>query len=254
MKELLFEPGDRASRVFQRVSARFVRTRDHHHGNAKPARGFDLGVDRGGARILADHDVDPLLLQKRGLGWPVEWSAVEQQPDIRRQCDTLRRIDHARDVMMLRVAREDAELLAAKAEKHTFWFRSERVGGGFDISDIAPEVIRLRLPARAENRGERKRQPLARGHRIGRDLRGVGMRRIDYGLRGVLLQPCDQAVDAAETAAPCAHRLLPRIQGASGQRQRRLKAAITGNQPRHFRSLRRTAENEYAHRGLFRDG
>jgi hypothetical protein len=254
MSELLFEPADRSFRILQRVPVRFVRTRDHHHGNAKPARRFDLRIDRSGARILADHHLDPLLPQKRGLGWQVERTPVEQQLDIRRQRDTIRRIDHPRDVMMLWAVHEGAEFLAAETEKYTLRLRPERVGRGLDISDIAPKVIRLRLPTRSKDRGERNCQPLARGHCVERDLSGVGMRRIDHRLYGLLLQPRDQTLDAAETAAPGLHRLLPRIQRASGQRQRRLKTTVGREQPRQLRSLRRTSENENAHRGLFRDG
>ena len=129
----------------------------------------------------------------------------------------------------------------------------ERIGGGFCACNREPLVTRLGPPRRAQDGGERDRKLSTGGDSIGRDLIGVGVRCVDDGLDGFLRKPCGQSVDAAEAANPGTNRLHPRTRSASGQRERRFKTMVSRKQMRKARGLRRTSEDENAHRDLFHD-
>src|SRR5882672_705766 len=116
MSEPLFEPSDGSFRILYGLSARLVRTRNHHDRYSKLAGGFDLGVGRNSAGVLGNKHIDPLLPDKCRLGPPVERASVKHQPDIRWQRDILGRVDRAGDIMMMRTPGEGAKLKATETE------------------------------------------------------------------------------------------------------------------------------------------
>jgi hypothetical protein len=248
MSEPLFEPGNSGFGTFDGVSIRLGRTRNHHDRDAKPARGFDLGVGRRAAGVFRDEKIDFLALKKRRFRLPVEGPASEQQPDIGRQRDIARRVDRAGDVVMMRRGCEGAQLEAAKREKNAARVRPERVGSGFGVRDGKPGVAGLGLPGRAYDRGKRDRKPGAGDDRVGRDLVGVGVRGVNDRSRCIQLQPVNQAVHAAEAADPRSNGLRLGIRGAPGQRDSCLEARVRRQQARQLRGLRGTSEDENAHR------
>jgi hypothetical protein len=251
MSELSFHPLDSTPGIFQSVSVRFLRTRDHDDRNSKRARGLDLGVGRRAAGVLGNQHVNLLLFEKGRLGLPVEGASIEYQTHIGWQRDIVGRIDHARDVMMMRPPGEDAKLKATEAEENTARLRPERVGGSFRSLDRQPRIIGLRLPCGTYDRGEWNCQPLTRSHGVGRNLIGVGMRRVDDRLDGFLLQPVGKSVRTAEAADPRSNGLCPGIRNAPGERKRHLEAAVVRQQMRQIRGFRRASEDENVHRGLF---
>ena len=254
MSKPLLQPPGSGLRVVHDVPVRFMRPRDHHDRDAKLARGRDLRIGRRPTRILGDQHVDPFLLEKRGLGWFIEGTSVVYQADIARQQVGFRRIDHAREIVMVRARSEGAEFEAAEAEKNPARLWPERFGGGFRARSRQPLIARLWPPRRAQQSSERYRKSLGGGDSIGRDLIGIGMRCVDDGLDGLLRKPSGQSVNPAEAADPGTNRLGPRIRRAPGQRERRLKPAVSRQQMRQARGLRRTSEDENAHRGVFHDG
>ena len=253
MSEPLFEPGDGSLGILYGQSARFMRTRNHHDRNPKLAGGFDLRIGRSSPRVLGNKHIDLLLPEECRLGSPVEGASVKQQPDMWRQRDIFGRVDRARDIMMMRSLCEGTKLEATEGEKNMTRLRSKRVGGGFRARHHLPYIIRLRLPCGARDRGQRDRELPARGHDMGRDLIGVGMRRVNDGLYFLLLQPCGKPVDAAKAADPHWNGLHPGIRSAPGKRKRDFKAAVVRKQMRQLRGLCRTSEDKNAHRGLFHD-
>ena len=253
MSEPLLQPLGGALGVVQGMSVRLIRARDHHNGNAEPARRRDLRMGCRTPRIFGDKHVDLLVQEERRFGLFVERTTVEYQLDIARQHDTLRQVDHACDIVMVRTACEGAEFETAEAEKNPALLRSERIGRRFRACDRQPCVARLGLPGRPHDRGERDRKSPTGGHGIGRDLIGIGVRRIDDGCYGFLFQPRGQSVGTPEAANPGANRLRLWLRSAPGQRERRFKAGVGRKQTRQAGGLCRTSEDENAHRGLFHD-
>jgi len=60
MSELIFKPEYGRLRAFEGMSTRLVRSRNHHDGDAKMARRFDLCVGRRPARVFGDEHFDLL--------------------------------------------------------------------------------------------------------------------------------------------------------------------------------------------------
>src|ERR1700737_3742588 len=117
MSELMFKPEYGRLRAFESMSTRLVRSRNHHDGDAKMARRFDLWVGRRPARVFGDEHFDLLAREKRRFRFSVEGTTIVKQPDIWRQRDVTRRIDGAGDVVMMGRARESPELKGAKGGK-----------------------------------------------------------------------------------------------------------------------------------------
>jgi len=249
MNKLLFEPRDGSFGILHGVSGRFMRARNHHDGNAKRARCVDLGIGRSTAGVLGNNKIDVLALKEFGFGCYIEGAAAEQKPDIGRQRDIVGRIDGAGDVVMMGARCEGAELLPAEAQENTTGLGPQRVSGSVRTRDGQPVIVRSRLPGGAQDRGERNCKPRARGHGIGRDLIGIGMRRIDDDVDFLPLQPCNKTVGATEAADPCLNGLHFGIRGAPGKRECRLKARVVRKQTRQIRGFRGTSEDENAYQG-----
>ncbi len=158
MSEPLFEPGDGSLGILYGLSARFMRTRNHHDRNPKLAGGFDLRIGRSSPRVLGNKHIDLLLPEECRLGSPVEGASVKQQPDMWRQRDIFGRVDRARDIMMMRSRCEGAKLGATETEKNPARLRPKRVGGSLGACDRQPSIARLRLPYGARDRGQRDRK------------------------------------------------------------------------------------------------
>ena len=161
----------------------------------------------------------------------------------------VRRTDHARISGGCRAAAQrppaarscarysDAEGCVAKApSSRRPRLRKTRRGCGPSASAAASALATVshlspgsRLPGWAQDGGERNRKPSAGGHGIGRDLIGIGMRRVDDGLDGFLRQPCGQSVDTAEAADPGANRLCPRLRTCA---RRATASPRSGGRPR----------------------
>jgi hypothetical protein len=253
MSKLVFKPADGAPGIFQGVSAQLMRTRNHHDWNSKLARCLDLRVGRRSAGILGNQQFDLLLLEQCRLCLHVERTSAKYQPDIGRKRDIIRRVDRPCDIVMVRTPGESAEFEATETKKNPAWFQPERIRGSFRARDGEPRVARLGLPGRAYDRRQRERKPSACGYDIGRDLIGMGVRRVDDGFDSFLCQPCGQSVDTAEAANPRLYGLHSGIRSAPGKRERHLKSAVLRQQMRQIRGLCRASEDENAHRGFFHD-
>src|SRR5216683_180150 len=155
MSQPLFEPDGSPLGIFDGVSTQFIRTRNHHNWNPKTPRCFDLRVGRCSARVFGDEHFDLLTLEKGRFCASVEGTATEQQPNIGRQRDIARRIDRAREIVMMWTLGEGAKLRTAKTQKNTTWLRPQRVSCGFRARDGKPPVAWSRLPGSAHDRGER---------------------------------------------------------------------------------------------------
>lgn len=249
MNTLLFEPRHDSFSILHGVSGRLMRTRNHHDRNAKRARCVDLGISRSSAGVLGNENIYCLALKEFGFGRYVEGTSAEQELDIGRQRDIVGRIDGACDVVMMRSRCEGAKLLPAHAQENTTRLRPQRVSGGFGARDAQPVIVRSRLPGGAQDRGEWNCKPRARGHRVGRDLIGIGMRRINDCVDFFPLQPCGKTVGAAEAADACLNRLGFGLRGAPGKRECRLKARVVRKQTRQVRGLRGTSEDQNAYQG-----
>ena len=84
---------------------------------------------------------------------------------------------------------------------------------------------------------------------IGRNLRGIGMRRIDQHVDRLRREERGEAFGAAEAADPHRDRLRGWCRGAAGKRQRYREVGARGEALREASRLRGAAENEDAFHG-----
>ena len=203
----------RASRMQASTSARawpcgLLGSRDHHDRQAEAARRLDLGVGRGAARVLGDEDVDALAREEPLFRVGIEGTALMEEADARRKRHVARRIDGAREIVVLGRGGEGRKLEASGGQEHA----PRRVAEG------GRRVLR---PSRRRSSGRRARAPkrgrrsepsgmpssARRGDGVGRDVNRKRMCRVDYGLDLLLSEPGREAVRAAEAADPASGRV-----------------------------------------------
>ncbi len=195
-----FQPGDGFIGAVHDVASGFFRPCDHDDRQAKVARRFDLGVGRSTSGILGDDDVDLLVFQQTGLAGTIKRSPRLQEANVGRQDFLLRRIDGARDVVMLRRRREGVQVETPQAEKHPTRRRTEGRRGCIGVAHDMPVIASLGLPGRSRDRNQRNAGSATGGDGVGRNLVGVGMRRIDDYSDRMIGEEAGKAVGAAEAA------------------------------------------------------
>ena len=177
---------------------RLVRPRDHHDRQAEIARRFDLGVRRRAAGILGNDHVNLLVAKQAGLGGAVERSARLQEADVGRQGGLLRRIDGARDVVMLRRRRKGVQLESSQAQEDAAWRGAERHCGRMGVAHALPEISGSGLPGRTCERNQRNTGRAAGGNGVGGDLVCVGMGGVNDHIDTGFIDESSEPIGAAE--------------------------------------------------------
>ena len=222
------------------------RALDQHDGQAEDACGDHLRIGGLAAGILADDDVDAVLLKQRHLRLDREGTAGKQVIDIGRGERRIDGIDAAHEIMMLRGGIEGLRLLPADGEEDPSRFCTQRRNGFGHRGDARPAVALRLVPAEPLQPDERDAGCRARGAGIGGNLPREGMGRVDHEIDGLIAQIGGEPFGAAEAAGAHRHRLRRGIERAAGERQREGKVGPAGEAGRKVARLAGAAQYEDA--------
>lgn len=243
------EPGQGGFDRLDPFGPRHRRPRDHHHGQAKIARGDQLGARRLAAGILGDDDVDRCPLHERGLSGKIERRPGEQHLEMRQIRRRIGRIDAAQQIMVLRRDLEGGRLKPANGEEDPGRCRAKRQSRAGHIGHLDPAIVGCGSPGRPDDLQQRNASLPGCLHGIGGDARREGMRRIDQKIECLGPERCGKPLDAAKAADPKRQRLGGRRSGASGKRKRRLDPRQTGESAGERSRLTGSSQNEQALHG-----
>lgn len=245
MKALL-QPRDRCVGAFDCMTSGLVWSRDHDHWHAEGTCGFDLGIRGAATGILGDENFDPFAGEQSLFGCAVEGAARLQKAQVGRQALSVRRFDHAREIMMLWCGGEGLQLLAAETEEDSARLGAEgksRIGRG--RNDL-PAIVGALRPGWAHERRKRSVGAGAGSDSIGRHLIGIRMRRIDHGIDALVSKVPGKSIAAAKAADAGRDGLRLGRGGAAGQRQRRVEPCVACDQSRKRGRFGGAAEDQNA--------
>lgn len=243
----ILQPCERGFNVSALNRVGNLRTPDHDDRQPKLSRRFDLGIGRCPARVLADHDVDAVVLQQRQLISQRERAALENDPRLWRQPILIRRIDSAHQIAVLRSGAEGRHLLASDGEKNATRLLAQRASRSSHIRHSAPVVAGLRRPGSPLQPEQRNVCQPCGLDGIARHLRGERMRGVDQRANALVNKPARQSISTAEATDAAGNGGQQWLLRASGQRIQRVEAVIADDALRQRECLRRAAENENAH-------
>lgn len=189
---------------------------DQDHRQRQVARGAQLGLGPAAPGVLRHDQGDAVLLHQRPVAGCVEWAAGNLDRAIGQGQRPLWRIDEPQQVMMLRLAREGGEVLAADRQKHPLRWTRQQGCGGRKIGNRDPAVAGTGAPGQTLERQQRDAGRSAGDHRVAADPRGEGMGGIDHPSDPAFAQKGRQAFGPAEAAGASRHRLRTGSFGASG--------------------------------------
>ena len=198
------------------------RPTDHHHRQRKITRRFDLGRGRVAAGIPRDDDVSVEILKDGPIGRAVEWPARHDDLRLGQRQWIARRIDQPNQVNVLRVLRENLQVLSADAEEYPACLKSESLGRGHDIIDLDPPVARRALPGRTFQRQQRHPGGPASPDGTDTHLRSEWMGGIDDTVNIFRAKVVHEAGNAAKAADTPGNRRRQRIFRAAGIGQHRI--------------------------------
>lgn len=244
--KVLLQPRDRCFGAFDCMTGGLMWSCDHDHWQAERACGFDLGIRGTAAGILGDENFDPFALEQPLFGCAVEGPTRLQKAQVGRQIHGVRRLDHAREIVMLWRRHEGLQLLAAKAEEDAPWLGAEgksRTGRG---RDDLPAIVGVLSPRRANERRKRRAGTRASGDGVRRHLIGVGVRRVNHGIDALFSKVLRKSIDTAEAADARRDGLRLGRGRAAGQRQRCVEPRVACDQSRKRGRFGGAAEDQNA--------
>ena len=197
---------------------------DHHHGQAKLARGDQLRLGPCPARILGDNPADAMVGQKRQIAGLIEWAARDHRPCIRQRQRAIRRIDEAQKVMVLRLSGEGGKRLLADGKEDARGGVRQCCDGGVDAGHAAPVVPRPRSPWRAFEGDQRHAGFGGCVDGIPAHPRREGMGGVDQMGNTLGTKIVHQSRDAAKAADPRRQGLRDGRAGAPGIGKDRVRA------------------------------
>lgn len=176
------------------------RARHHDHWDLQAAGGFDLGVGRRSARVLADHDVNAFALEKSRLVRDVERTAGGQDSRTGQLHRRVKVVNCADQVFVLRSRAKGRDLEAADGEEDAPWHAAERLRGVVHVGDVDPHISRTLRPWWALESNEWRAADSRRLCGVGGNLRGKGVGRVDQRTKASCAQESNKAIDATKTA------------------------------------------------------
>jgi hypothetical protein len=223
-----------------------LRAPQQDDGQAEHSRSRDLTVGRRPAAILGHDNVDGMCNQQCPIVGFGEWTAAGEIGGVRYRERRIDRFDAADEIVVLRRSREDSDLGLAEREKNTARRFAERLHGRRCIRHLDPAVAGERCPGRAAEREQWDACGCRRRGCIGRNDRGVRMRRVDESIDAFGCKISRKALGAAESADAHRHTLRGRRRGAPRERDRYGHVRACAETLRQPSRLRGTAENEDA--------
>jgi len=172
---------------------------DHDDWQPEAARGFELGLCRAAARILAHEDLNGVASHQVDLLGNGERSLRQQDFSELRENLGRGRINRSHEEMVGKATKR-SELQASDGEKDPLRGRSQGRGCARGVTNLDPNVAGLRSPRRPRKQRERNARAGASGHCVLRHLRREGMGRIHDRIDALLPQITRQTLASAEAA------------------------------------------------------
>ncbi len=234
---------DKDQRLLQRGDCRHARQRrtaQHDHWQAERAGGCNLAVGRFTAAVASDDDLDRVLRKECALIGFHEWAALDDVACVWQRERSVRRIDAANDIVMLRRRLERHELLAAERKKNAAWCGAQRLHGAFHVVDFGPTIAADARPGWAAQRKQLNICLFCGVCRVPGYLRRIRMGSVDQQVDAFAPQVVREPVCAAEAAHAHRHALRCRLFGAPGERElhgnMRALRQCAGKRPRFGRA------------------
>lgn len=192
----------------------------HQDGQAKRARGVQLGLRAAAPCVLAHHNVHPVLAQQGDVACHIEGAARDDGRVVWQRWQSLGLVDQAQDVMVLWLTREGGQMHPAHRQHHTLGRTAQRCGGAWQISHALPEVAMAGVPGVACKSQQRNPNLLAGSDGMATHTRSKGVSGVHYMRHLVALQIVRQPWHTAEAADTHCNRLRTRLGHPTGIRQR----------------------------------
>ena len=218
----------------------------HDHGQAKLARGVDLGAGAGAARIARDQPLDFARAQQLKLAVKCERSTRHDHIGVAQGELSIGGIDESERIGVLWLRAERADMLATDCEKDARCFLGQGGNRSRNIVDLDPAVALGFVPRRTRECDQRRPNHFACGNRVAADLGRKGMRRVDH-MRDVLVaNEIRKPLHAAEAADTHRHGLRGRRAGAAAIGIVRVDTRVR-ECVRELMSIARSAQDEGAY-------
>lgn len=221
---------------------------DHHHRQAEPARGGQLGCSARAARILAYDKIDGVVLHQAAIPFHGEGPAVDDQAVMRQGRGLSRRIDEPQEVVVLRLRGKGLDVHPPQRQHDAPAWPAKQIDRTLDVAGAKPAIAGNRRPGGPGQRDVRNARNPGGIDRMGAHLGRKGVGCIHKVGDVVAPQVLDQSCNAAEAADTGLDRLgLWRLRSA-GIAERGFNAFCC-EQTRQCACLRRAAQEENIRHG-----
>ena len=221
------------------------RALDHQHPYSQTARRFNLRVCRRAAGVFGDDERDVIFTQQVDFVFQSEGPARRNIPGMRHRQRRLNRIDATDQIMVLRCGLEGQQFLTAKREESVGGRISHSSNSAFHIGHALPVIPGLSLPRRTLQSDKRNIGRFCGLNSVCRDAGRVRVGRVHQKIEPIFCDEVGQSSRAAKAAGAHRHRLLNRITGAAGHRQKQPVAGVFRQFSSQNTGIRRATENEY---------
>lgn len=222
------------------------RTAQQDYLGAEHTRRGDLSVSGCTTAVLRYHHFNTVSFEQRTIVFFGERPARFDVGRVRHGQRRIDRLDATHEIIVLWCVAERCNLLATKGEKDASWRRAERAHSFPCIADFSPAVASDWHPGRTSQSQKRDASHSRRPRSILRYCCRVGMGCVDEHVDMLGAEVLHKPLGAAEAADAYRYRHGQRRISASGERERKLKTAVS--EPLAEQScFCRAAENEDVH-------
>ncbi|SCX17816.1 hypothetical protein DSM25558_2345 [Agrobacterium sp. DSM 25558] len=221
------------------------RSLDHQHPYAQLARRFNLRIGSRAARVFGYDGSDVIFTQQLDFVLQSEGPARRNIPGMRYRQKRLNRIDAADEIMVLGCGLEGQQFLTAKREESLGARVSKSSNSAFHIDHALPVIPDLSLPRRTFQSDKWNIRHFCGFNGVCRDAGRVRVGRVHQKIEPIFRDEVGQSTCTAKAAGAHRHRLLNRITGTAGHRQKKPIAGVFRQFSGQNTGIRRAAENEY---------
>lgn len=217
---------------------------DHDDLHSQCASSRELAISGVSAGILGHDNVDAFRLQQSSFAGFAERTACENVSTIGYIERRIDRIDAANKIPVLGRSRETARFLPADGEKNPTRGIAKRLNRLINIAYTCPAITIDLIPGRAAQGEDWNTAAHCRRGRIGGNLVGKGMRRIDQKIDPFFSQVINQSIGAAKAADTRRQGQGLGVDRTAGQRDHRRNIIASGQFLGQLARLGRAAEDQ----------
>ena len=198
-------------------------SRHHDHRQIQGAGGGQLGLGPDSTGVFGDDDVDAVVAQQSKIAGHVEGTAGDHGGAAGQQgCG--RFVDQAQQIVVLRRAGKDANMLAADGQKHAGGLLWQGLCCVVNVLHLAPAGFHRPRRAFQGGKGQVQRGASLKG--VTAHLGGKGMGGVDHMGDLFVAQPFGQAIHAAKATYALGQGLGHGYCGATGIGKHRVDPGI----------------------------